>query len=100
MFNEKFAGKIAGGQGSESNNDYKESRDNDLDQETPDLSREPDLGHLAADKVLEERDLERLNLEHEGDQIRRMDEIREEDRRELTRTYRRPIRRSQKKVLN
>jgi hypothetical protein len=86
--------QIAEGLNSGPKNEYKESKDNNLDQEfkddkldeekNPDLSRDPDLGHLEAERILEEQRLEVLRAKKDEEEI---EEAREEDRQELKKTY-------------
>lgn len=83
------------------NNKYKEtdnseSDEDDYEEESQYLSHDIDLGHLEADRILEKRRLEILQekneeicKEKEDAERKEIEAEREEDRRDLTNTYRR-----------
>lgn len=92
MFNYHLDDQIGKSMNSEPNNEYKrpkeeEVEDKDTDgEETPIAVNGVDAGHLAADEIIEERNLQAIFDKKESEEI---EKAREEDREDLEKTYKR-----------
>jgi len=94
MFKHNLDYRLGQGPSQESENKYKQPQEEDLidkdpEEEVLDLSRDPDVGHLEAEKIIEESRLSKLEAKVESKELEEIEQARKEDRDDLEKTYRR-----------